>query len=97
MNRAEFITMDIIPDLKSLGYYLADDITIHFGPLLGILLESQETKDLAILALPTGTVLIRPTIYTLDLANSHYRFLSGKYARRGLLVILAFILTNYKA
>lgn len=38
INRAEFTAIDVIPDLKSLGYYLIDDITIYFGPPLGILL-----------------------------------------------------------
>ncbi|KAJ3454832.1 hypothetical protein MRS44_013432 [Fusarium solani] len=97
VNGAEFTAADVIPDPKSPGYHLADDVTIHFGPPLGILLESQETKDLAIPALPTGTVLIRPTTHTLDPANSHYRFLSGKCARRGLPVVPAFVLTDYKA
>jgi hypothetical protein len=97
INRAEFTATDVFPDPKSPGYHLTDNITIHFGPPLGILLESQVTKDLAIPALLTGTILIRPITYTLDPANSHYRFLSGKYTRQGLLVILVFILTNYKA
>ncbi|KAM5341409.1 hypothetical protein ACJ41O_014440 [Fusarium nematophilum] len=72
MNGAEFTAMDVIPDPKFPGYYLADNVTIHFGPPLGILLESQDTKDLAIPALPTGTVLIRPITHTLDPTNSHY-------------------------
>ncbi|KAH7237966.1 hypothetical protein B0J15DRAFT_569733 [Fusarium solani] len=97
VNGAEFAAMDVIPDPKFPGYCLADDVTIHFGPPLGILLESQDTKDLAIPALPTGTVLIRPITHTLDPANSHYRFLSGKCTRRGLPVVPAFVLTDYKA
>jgi hypothetical protein len=97
VNGAEFTAADIIPDPKSPGYHLANDVTIHFGPPLGILLESQETKNLAIPALPTGTVLIRPITHTLDPANSHYRFLSGKCSRRGLPVVPAFVLTDYKA
>lgn len=97
VNGAEFVAADIIPDPKSPGYHLVDDVTIHFGPPLGILLESAETKVLAIPALPTGTVLIRPITHTLDPANSHYRFLSGKCSRRGLPVVPAFVLTDYKA
>ncbi|KAM5344579.1 hypothetical protein ACJ41O_013114 [Fusarium nematophilum] len=97
VNGAEFTAVDVIPDPKFPGYYLADNVTIHFGPPLGILLESQDTKDLAIPALPTGTVLIRPITHTLDPTNSHYRFLSGKCTRRGLPVVPAFVLTDYKA
>ena len=97
VNGAEFTAADIIPDPKFPGYHLADDVTIHFGPPLGVLLESRETKDLAIPTLPTGTVLIRPITQTLDPSNLQYRFLSGKCARRGLPVVPAFVLTDYKA
>jgi hypothetical protein len=97
VNGAEFTAADVIPDPISPGYHLADDVTIHFGPPLGILLQSRETKDLAVPALPTGTVLIRPISHTLDPANSHFRFLSGKCTRRGLPVVPAFVLTDYKA
>jgi len=64
VNGAEFTAADIIPDPRYPGYYLADDVTIHFGPPLGILLHSTETKTLTIPILPPQTVLIRPTSYT---------------------------------
>ncbi|KAG7408961.1 ATP-dependent DNA helicase PIF1 [Fusarium oxysporum f. sp. raphani] len=97
VNGAEFTAVDFIPDPKFPGPYLADDVTIHFGPPLGILLESQETKDLTIPTLPAGTLLIRPITHVLDPANSYYKFLSGKCTRRGLPVVPAFVLTDYKA
>jgi hypothetical protein len=37
------------------------------------------------------------TAHTLDPASSHFRFLSGKCTRRGLPVVPAFVLTDYKA
>jgi hypothetical protein len=52
VNGVEFTAADIIPDPKYPGYHLADDITIHFGPPLAILLQSSETKDIAIPGLP---------------------------------------------
>ncbi|KAI1357192.1 hypothetical protein F5Y08DRAFT_324824 [Xylaria arbuscula] len=97
VNGAEFTAADIIPDPKYLGYHLADDVTIHFGPPLGILLQSTETENLTIPSLPPGTVLIRPISYTVDPTSSHFRFLSGKCTRRGLPVVPAFVLTDYKA
>ncbi len=48
VNGAEFIATDIIPDPKYPGYHLANDVTLHFGPLLSILLQSSETTDIAI-------------------------------------------------
>lgn len=45
VNGAEFTAVDIIPDPNYPGYYLTDDVTIHFGPPLGILLHSADTKS----------------------------------------------------
>jgi hypothetical protein len=78
VNRAGFTAINVIPNLKFLSYHLADNVTIYFGPPLGILLELQETKDLAIPVLPIDTMFIQPIIYTFNLANSYYRFLSRK-------------------
>ena len=69
VNGAEFTAADVIPDPKHPGYYLANDVTIHFGPPLGILLQSKETDGLVIPGLPVGTILIRPMSQTLDPAN----------------------------
>ena len=97
VNGAEFTAVDVILDPNHPGYHLADDVTIHFGPPLGILLQSEETKALAIPSLPVGTVLIRPMSHTLDSTNSHFKFLSARCTRRGLPVVPAFVLTDYKA
>ncbi|KAI0976961.1 hypothetical protein F4678DRAFT_469034 [Xylaria arbuscula] len=83
VNKAEFIAVDIIPDFKYLGYYFADDVTIHFGPPLGILLQSIEIKNLTIPSLLPGTVLIRLISHTVDLASFYFRFLSRKCTRQG--------------
>lgn len=41
--------------------------------------------------------LIRPISHTIDPANSHFKFLSAKCTGRGLPVVSAFVLTDYKA
>ena len=97
VNGAEFTAADVITDPRYPGYHLADDVTIHFGPPLGILLQSAETKRLTIPTLPPQTVLIRPTSYTLDPTHGNFKFLSAKCSRRGLPVVPAFVLTDYKA
>jgi hypothetical protein len=81
VNGAEFTAADIIPDPRYPGYYLADDVTIHFGLPLGILLQSKETAGLAVPVLPAELVLIRPVSYTLDPSDSHFKFLSAKCTR----------------
>ncbi|XP_044720171.1 PIF1-like helicase domain-containing protein [Hirsutella rhossiliensis] len=55
VNGADFTAVDVIIDPNHPGYCLADDVTIHFGPPLGILLQSEETKTLAIPSLPGKT------------------------------------------
>jgi hypothetical protein len=97
VNGAEFTTYDFAPDPRYPGFHLADDVTIHFGPPLGILLHSKDTKSLSIPTLPPGTVLVRSVSQTLDPTNRNYRFLPAKCARRGLPVVPAFVLTDYKA
>ncbi|XP_044718870.1 PIF1-like helicase domain-containing protein [Hirsutella rhossiliensis] len=97
VNGADFTAVDVIIDPNHPGYCLADDVTIHFGPPLGILLQSEETKALAIPSLPVGTVLIRPMSHTLDSTSSHFKFLSARCTRRGLPVAPAFVLTDYKS
>jgi hypothetical protein len=97
VNGAEFTAADVIPDPKHPGYCLADDVTIHFGPPLGILLQSKETDDLVIPGLPVGTILIRPMSQTLDPAQPRFKSIAAKCSRRGLPVVPAFVVTDYKA
>ncbi|KAH6883845.1 hypothetical protein B0T10DRAFT_579901, partial [Thelonectria olida] len=97
VNGAEFSAADIVPDPKYPRYHLADDVTIHFGPPLGILLQSNETKGVAIPGLPTGMILIRPISFSLSPIDRHFKSLSAKCTRRGLLAVTAFVITDYKA
>jgi hypothetical protein len=97
VNGAEFTAADVIPDPKYPGYHIADDVTIHFGPPLGILLQSNETKGVAIPGLPPDTVLIRPISFSLSPIDRHFKFLSAKCTRRGLPAVAAFVITDYKA
>lgn len=97
VNGAEFTAADIIPDPKHPGYHLADDVTIHFGPPLGILLQSSDTASLAVPVLPAEMVLVRPISHILEPTDSHFKFLSTKCTRRGLPVVPAFVLTDYKS
>ncbi|KAK2470194.1 hypothetical protein H9L39_18342 [Fusarium oxysporum f. sp. albedinis] len=69
VNGAEFGAYDFILDPNYPGLHLANDVTIHFGPPLGILLQSKGTKGLSIPTLPPGTVLVRSLSQTLDPSN----------------------------
>ncbi|KAJ6436295.1 High-osmolarity-induced transcription protein 1 [Purpureocillium lavendulum] len=78
VNGAEFAAADIITDPKYPGYHLADDVTIHFGPPLAILLHSNDTATLAVPVLPPKMVLVRPISHVLEPSDSRFKFLSTK-------------------
>lgn len=97
VNGAEFTAADVMLDPNYPGYHLTDNVTIHFGPPLGILLQSIETGNLSVPTLPAGTVLVRPISQILDPSSLQFKFLSARCTRRGLPVVPAFVLTDYTA
>jgi hypothetical protein len=60
VNGAPFRAVDIFPDLASGTIALASDVTLHLGPPVAILLQS-DSAGLAIPGLPNGTILIKST------------------------------------
>ncbi|EAQ83485.1 predicted protein [Chaetomium globosum CBS 148.51] len=59
VNGAPFKAVDIFPDLAAGTIALANDVTLHLGPPVAVLLESEDTAGLAIPGLPNGTILIK--------------------------------------
>jgi ATP-dependent DNA helicase PIF1 len=59
VNGAPFKAADIFPDLACGTIALASDVTLHLGPPVAVLLQSDDSAGLAIPGLPNGTVLIR--------------------------------------
>jgi hypothetical protein len=67
VNGAPFKAVDIFPDLASGSIALANDVTLHLGPPVAVLLQSSDTAGLqssdttglAIPGLPNGTILIK--------------------------------------
>jgi hypothetical protein len=59
VNGAPFKAVDIFPDLASGTIALASDVTLHLGPPVAVLLESDDSAGLAIPGLPNGTILIK--------------------------------------
>jgi hypothetical protein len=59
VNGAPFKAVDIIPDLASGTIALASDVTLHLGPPMAVLLQSDDSAGLAIPGLPNGTMLIK--------------------------------------
>ncbi|KAK4118192.1 hypothetical protein N657DRAFT_716165 [Parathielavia appendiculata] len=63
VNGAPFRAVDIFPDLASATIALAGDVTLHLGPPVAVLLQSDDSTDLAIPGLPNGTILIKSTTF----------------------------------
>ena len=59
VNGAPFRAVDIFPDFAAGAIALAGDVTLHLGPPVGILLQSDDIADLAIPGLPQGTILVK--------------------------------------
>ncbi len=61
VNGAPFKAVDIFPDLSAGTIALASDVTLHLGPPVAVLLQSEDSAGLAIPGLPNGTILIKST------------------------------------
>ena len=59
VNGAPFKAVDIFPDLTTGTIALASDVTLHLRPPVAVLLQSDDSADLAIPGVPNGTVLIK--------------------------------------
>ncbi|EAQ88761.1 hypothetical protein CHGG_05380 [Chaetomium globosum CBS 148.51] len=59
VNGAPFKAVDIFPDLAAGTIALASDVTLHLGPPVAVLLQSDDSAGLAIPGLPNGTILIK--------------------------------------
>jgi hypothetical protein len=98
VNGAEFTALDVIPDPQFPGYHLADDVTIHFGPPLALILHSDETKHLAIPGMPEGTLLLKQAgTAMMKPTSSAFQFLRSSCRRSGLPCTPAFAMTDFKA
>jgi hypothetical protein len=60
VNGAEFKGVAVIPDARYPGYAISEGITIHFGPPAGLLVTSEDIKDIQVPGLDRGTILITP-------------------------------------
>jgi hypothetical protein len=59
VNGAPFKAVDIFPDFASGTIALASDVTLHLGPPMAVLLQPDDSADLAIPGLPNGTILVK--------------------------------------
>lgn len=65
VNGAPFTAVDVVTDPAHASVAVADDVILHLGPPLTILLQSDAIADLAIPGLPPGTILLRNKTVTI--------------------------------
>ncbi|EAQ92071.1 hypothetical protein CHGG_00306 [Chaetomium globosum CBS 148.51] len=104
VNGAPFKAVDIFPDLAAGTIALASDVTLHLGPPVAVLLQSDDSAGLAIPGLPNGTILIKSKTVAIP---SQMRGKEGRWRgkpgfrwvthRTGLLCTPAFAMTDQKS
>ena len=60
VNGATYTGLEVILDKAYPGHRVSADMTLHFGPPAGIILESGSTKDFHFVGMPQGTILSAP-------------------------------------
>ncbi|EAQ84295.1 predicted protein [Chaetomium globosum CBS 148.51] len=105
VNGAPFKAVDIFPDLAAGTIALASDVTLHLGPPVAVLLQSDDSAGLAIPGLPNGTILIKSKTVAIPEPNAGQRRQDGRGKpgfrwvthRTGPLCTPAFAMTDQKS
>jgi hypothetical protein len=92
VNGAEFTSVAVIPDARYPGYAISEGTTIHFGPPAGLLVTSEDIKDIQVPGLDRGTILITPKQTVISKKND-----PTVCRRTGLTCVPAFAMTTYKS
>ncbi|XP_044718847.1 PIF1-like helicase domain-containing protein [Hirsutella rhossiliensis] len=95
VNGASYSAVEVIIDKAYPGHRISADMTIHFGPPAGIILESATTRDLHFVGMPTGTILLTPM--SVRIYRQRKRpWQRSDVSRKGLPCAAAFACTDYK-
>jgi len=60
VNGAGYTGLEVILDRVYLGYWVDDDVILHFGLLAGILLALETMSGIYFAGLPPSTILLMP-------------------------------------
>jgi len=82
----------VIPDPRYPGYAISEQLTIHFGPPAGLVVTSQDIKDIQVPGLERGTLLITPKQTVISKGSDPV-----VCRRTGLTCVPAFAMTAHKA
>ncbi|KJZ68691.1 hypothetical protein HIM_11918 [Hirsutella minnesotensis 3608] len=95
VNGASYSAVEVIVDKAYPGHRISADMTIHFGPPAGIILESETTRCLHFVGMPPGTILLTPTTVKIQCQRKRL-WQHNDVSRKGLPCAAAFACTDYK-
>jgi hypothetical protein len=95
VNGAGYRAVDVILDKAYPGHRVSADVTIHFGPPAGAILESETTEEFRFVGMPPGTVLLTPMSVQIQCQQKR-PWQQNDVTRKGLPCTAAFACTDYK-
>ncbi|TVY77529.1 hypothetical protein Focb16_v006257 [Fusarium oxysporum f. sp. cubense] len=95
VSGASYTALEVILDETHPGHQISADIMVHFGPPAGIILESETTKDIHFVGMPSGTVLLTPMSVRIQCQQKR-PWQRNDVSRKGLPCAAAFACTDYK-
>ncbi|PNH49352.1 hypothetical protein VD0003_g7784 [Verticillium dahliae] len=95
VNGASYAAVDVILDKAYPGHRIGAGAVVHFGPLAGLVLASETTRDLRFVGMPPGTILLTPLSIKIERQRKR-PWQTTDASRRGLPCAAAFACTDYK-
>jgi hypothetical protein len=95
VNGASYTALEVILDKAYAGYRISADMTVHFGPPAGIVLESETTRDFHFVGMPQGTILLAPMSIRIQCQRKR-PWQQNDVSRKGLPCAASFACTDYK-
>ncbi|XP_044715953.1 tetratricopeptide repeat domain-containing protein [Hirsutella rhossiliensis] len=94
VNGAGYTAVDVIPNRAFPSHRVSAELTMHFGPPVGMVLASETTKDFHFVGMPSGTILLTPI--SVKIQAQRKRPWQRNDVSRGLPCAAAFACTDYK-
>ena len=95
VNSASYTAVEFVLDRKYPAHRISAGTILHFGPPAGILLASETTKDLHLVGMPPGLILLAPTSCKIGRAKKR-PWQWHDVVRKGLPCTPGFACTDYK-
>ncbi|KAK0510151.1 hypothetical protein JMJ35_007545 [Cladonia borealis] len=95
VNGASYTAVEVVLDRKYPAHRISAGTILHFGPPAGILLASETTKDLHLVGMPPGLILLAPTSCKIGRAKKR-PWQWHDAVRKGLPCTPGFACTDYK-